>query len=62
MLISSANYHKLIQEIYFILDEARQEFKLDIPIIMNFGLYRVENRKEAVPAMLNKAILARKKE
>ena len=60
ILIESTNYIKLIQEIYYFLEEARLEFKLDIPITMNFGLYQIENRKEAVANMIDKAILARK--
>lgn len=60
ILISSTNYLQLIQDINYILDEARHEFRLDIPFTMNFGLYQVENRKESVAIMIDKAILARK--
>ncbi|WP_167959287.1 EAL domain-containing protein [Anaerosporobacter faecicola] len=60
LLVNDANYMKLIQEFYFLLDEIKQQFKLDIELIVNFGLYPIEDKSEPVSTMIDKAILAQK--
>ncbi|WP_310605225.1 putative bifunctional diguanylate cyclase/phosphodiesterase, partial [Anaerosporobacter sp.] len=60
VLVEEGNYLDLIQEFYFILDEVKSSFKLDISIKVNFGLYRIDDRNELVATMINKAILAQR--
>jgi diguanylate cyclase (GGDEF)-like protein len=60
ILIESTNYLKIIEEFYFLLDEIKQNFKVDISIKVNFGLYKIEDKKEPVAMMVDKAILAQR--
>lgn len=60
ILFEDKNYIKLIQEYYFLLDEIRLSFRLDVPIMVNFGIYHIVDKGELVAEMIDKAILAQR--